>query len=252
MPRLKLVRADRPPDLYRTIRFDPEVETLAFRKLAELDLDGARAAFGRLVDRLDFGSPGPQSRPAILLLLDLLQRVNRRLHRPLGEDADYHGQRVALLDLCASIEDPEDARQAFIPALNRLLAPLQLRPSAIHPLVERAQTYIEDNYQRRLGLSGIARELHVSPNYLSRLFRKETGSTLTDYVHRARLEQARLLLAAGGHSISEIAYMVGYQTYRDFYRNFVKHEHASPRQAQRRLTAPPQGASDDGRRGQPR
>ena len=35
-----------------------------------------------------------------------------------------------------------------------------------------------------------------------------------------------------------IAFVVGYQTYRDFYRNFVKYERASPRQARRRLADP--------------
>jgi AraC-like DNA-binding protein len=44
-----------------------------------------------------------------------------------------------------------------------------------------------------------------------------------------------LLLAVGGRSISEIAYLVGYQNYRDFYRNFVKYERASPRQARRSI-----------------
>ncbi len=250
MPRLKLVRSDRAPELYRTVRFDLDLEALAFKKLAELDVEGARSAFGTLVDRLDFSGVGPRHRQLCLLLFDILQRINRRLHRPLGEDYDYHGQRAGLLEQFAALDDPEDARQAFMPALNRLLQPLQSRPSGTHPLVERAQTYIEDNYQRRLGLSEIARRLHVSANYLSRLFRQETGTTLTDYIHRVRLEHARLLLAADGRSISEIAYMVGYQNYRDFYRNFVKHEHASPRQARRRLSPSP--APADAGRGESR
>ena len=39
------------------------------------------------------------------------------------------------------------------------------------------------------------------------------------------------LLADDSRSIAEIAYRVGYQNYRDFYRNFVKYEKASPRRA---------------------
>ena len=78
--------------------------------------------------------------------------------------------------------------------------------------------------------------LHVSPNYLSRLFRRETGLTLTAFVHRVRLDHAVALLGESNRSISEIAYRVGYQNYRDFYRNFVKVEQASPREVRRRLT----------------
>lgn len=226
------------PELYSRVGYEIALEALAFRRLAELDVDGARAAFARLVEQLDVRPARARGRDVALLLLDVLQRVNRRLHRPPDQDPSYQATRIALLELFGGIEDGEGARRAFLPALNRLLAPLRTRPSSAHPLVERAQAYIEDHYQRRVGLSSVADQLHVSPNYLSRLFRKESGMTLTAYVHRVRLEHARLLLAAGDHSISEIAYLVGYQTYRDFHRNFVKYERSSPRQAKRRLAGP--------------
>jgi YesN/AraC family two-component response regulator len=83
----------------------------------------------------------------------------------------------------------------------------------------------------------VAQALAVSPNYLSRLIRRETGMTLTAHIQRTRLRRAKQLLAEEGRSISEIAYQVGYQNYRDFYRNFVKYEDTSPRQMRRRLSA---------------
>jgi AraC-like DNA-binding protein len=133
--------------------------------------------------------------------------------------------------------------------LKRILTAVEGGQRALHPLVERAKSVIDANYHRRISLSLIADRLHVSSNYLSRMFRRELGIPLTNYVHRVRLEHALLLLAEGGPSISEIAYRVGYQNYRDFYRNFVKYEKRSPRQARRRLRErsanPPQG----GRRG---
>lgn len=235
--RLKLVRSAPMPALFGRIRYETSLEALAFHRLAELDVDGARIAFGRLVEQLDTDAAGVRGSDIALLLLDVLQRVNRRLHRPPDGDPGYQRARIALIETFGAIEGAEEARRAFLPALNRLLALLRADATTTHPVVERAQAYIEDHYQRRIGLSAVARQLNVSSNYLSRLFRRETGSTLTAYVHRVRLEHARLLLAAGDRSISEIAYLVGYQTYRDFYRNFVKYERSSPRQARRRLDA---------------
>ena len=234
MPSLRLVPPPRLPQLFASLRFDTALESLAFRQLASLDVEGCRTTFGQLVDQLDATAPGVSAREVIGLLLDILQRVNRRLHRP--PDGEIAGQdnRAALLTQFAGVETAEQARQLFLPALTRLLAVFRAGASS-HPLVEQAQNYIEENYQRRLSLSGIARPLNVSPNYLSRIFRRETGRTLTAHIHQVRLEHARLLLAAGGRSISEIAYMVGYQNYRDFYRNFVKYERASPRQARRSM-----------------
>ena len=237
MSRLKLVRGVPMPPLYDRIGYETALEGLAFRRLADFDVDGARSAFGRLVDQLDLSPGRCRGREVALLLHDILQRIHRRLHRPPDADPQYQATRVSLIEQFGAFDDPEEARRAFLPAVHRLLAPLRTRPAAAHPLVERAQAYIEDHYQGRVGLSAVARQLHVSANYLSRLFRKETGMTLTAYIHRVRLEHARMLLAAGDHSISEIAYLVGYQTYRDFYRNFVKYERASPRQARRKLSA---------------
>jgi len=232
---LRLVPLSPIPTLFARLGFDTTIEAQAFRQLASLEVDACRASFVRLVGSLDLPAPGIADREVVVLLTDVLQRVNRRLHRsPEGNDACL-ANRAALVRQFASIESAERARDEFLEALNHLLAVLQT-PAKPHPLIEKVQNYIDENYQRRLSLSGIALALNVSPNYLSRIVRRETGHTLTTQIHRARLEHARLLLAAGGRSISEIAYMVGYQNYRDFYRNFVKHERATPRQARRSLT----------------
>lgn len=240
MGSLRLVPPPQPPMLAR-LRFDPDLEAQALRQLAGLDVDACRASFGKLVDQLDLEASGIVPREVVALLLDVLLRVNRRLHRPPEGEGAAQENRAALIARFASLDDAEAARREFLPALTRLLTVLQAPPS-MHPVVEKAQGYIEEHYQRRLALSGIARALNVSPNYLSRIFRKETGRTVTGRIHEVRLEHARLLLAAGGRSISEIAYMVGYQNYRDFYRNFVKYERASPRQARRSMGRPKDAA----------
>lgn len=229
-------------ELYEALRFDPELEARALRHLSELDLERCRATYGELVDRLDLSRV--EQVPAILLLLDVLLRVNRRVHRP-QSDADAHEQhRAALIERFAALRQAEDARHAFMACLNDLLAPLGRRTAAPHGLVERAQTFIEENYQRRVSLSRVAEHVNASPNYLSRIFKRETGITLTHYMHTVRLEHARMLMAAGERSISEIAYLVGYQNYRDFYRNFVKYLKASPREVRSRLA--PSDSRDDG------
>jgi AraC-like DNA-binding protein len=231
---LRLVPQPRVPRTFAALRFDPTLEAVAFRQLAALELSDCRASFVRLAEGLDLAAPGVSPREVVALLLDVLLRVNRRLHRPPDGDEACQANRAALLSQFARQESAALAREDFFVALDRLLIVLET-PAGPHPLVEKAQTYIDENYQRRLSLSEIARALHVSPNYLSRVVRRATGMTLTAQIHRARLEHARLLLAAEGRSISEIAYMVGYQNYRDFYRNFVKYERATPRQARRSL-----------------
>lgn len=231
---LRLVLGRRSPAAFTRLRFDAALEAQAFRELASLQLDACRDSFARLVDGLEIRDGGVAEREVVLLLVDVLHRVNRRLHRPPHGDEMCQQNRATLIATFASLDSAARARQEFLTALDDFLDVLRA-PATAHPLVEKTRSYIDENYQRRLSLSGIARALNVSPNYLSRLVRRETGLTLTAQIHHARLEHARLLLAAGGRSISEIAYMVGYQNYRDFYRNFVKYERATPRQARRSL-----------------
>ena len=165
-----------------------------------------------------------------------------------GADGAYQVNRVELIERFVRCERAEDARRYFFPAMKRILSAVEGGQRALHPLVERAKSVIDANYHRRISLSLIADRLHVSANYLSRMFRREIGITLMNYVHRVRLEHALLLLAEGGSSISEIAYRVGYQNYRDFYRNFVKYEKRSPRQAQRGLREGAANPPQSGRR----
>ena len=225
---------NRSPALYDSILYSCALESRAFRRLAELDVAGCRKTLGRLVAGLDLTDPGC-TRKVVQLLLDILQKVNRRVHRSPTEDRTYQANRVRLIEQFSPCESSDQARVLFLGALNRLLAPLEQRGPGLHPLIERAKAHIEDNYHRRIFLSSVARALNISPNYLSRLFRRETGTTLTAYVQRVRMHDAMLLLADGRHSISEIAYLVGYQNYRDFYRNFVKQQNRSPRQVRQQL-----------------
>ncbi len=230
MSQLRLGAVTPGPTLYDAIQFNPNLEALAFRRLADSDAEGCRAAFALLIDRIETGSGGPRERQVVLLLLELLQQVNRRL-RAMSDHELFQSCRLELLERYSRYDTIEQARRDFLPALDRLLASLAPRSAACRPLVIRAQAHIQENYSRKLSLSVVASALRVGPAHLSRVFRRETGTTLTCHLHRVRLEHALLLLAAGGRSLSEVAYMVGYRNYRDFYRNFIKHEKASPRQA---------------------
>ena len=222
--------------LFRRIGYDLELEHRAFAELARSRHGRCRESLCRLVDALGLANLSRgEARSVVHLLLDILHKVNHAMNSEADDSRRYHRLRHELIEAIGSCDEAEPARLRFRENLGRLLDPQGDRSPSLHPLVEGAKAFIRLNYGGRVYLSSVAEKLHVSPNYLSRLFRRETGQTLTAYVQRVRLDEARQLLAQGGRRISEIAYMVGYQNYRDFYRNFVKYEKASPREVQRRL-----------------
>ena len=227
------------------VGYDPALELAALSRLADFDLSGCRRALGALVAGIDPVGVDGEAPVLIQLFVDVLHQVNQRVHGHPASDGAYLANRLAIIDRFATCASVAEAQNRFLPTLNLILAPFQSSRRSRHPLADRARVFIDGNYHRRLSLSEVAERLAVSPSYLSRVFRRETGVTLTTYIQRARIDRSLVLLAQGARSISEIAYQVGYQNYRDFYRNFVKQENASPRQVRARLRKPhSDGATD--------
>lgn len=70
-------------------------------------------------------------------------------------------------------------------------------------------------------ISDIADELGYSNNYLSDLLRKETGSSAQDHIHNYIIEKAKDLLIGSDMSVSNIAYLLGYN-YPEYFMKFFK------------------------------
>lgn len=71
------------------------------------------------------------------------------------------------------------------------------------PHVRKCVAYINRNIGRKITVSAIAAELGLSADYISHLFKKETGTALGAYILKRRLETARTLLWEGA-SISDV------------------------------------------------
>jgi two-component system response regulator YesN len=233
-----LIHRDDPkyPGFFSRLGYDATLESAAFERLAAGEVDACRAALWSLVAGLELPTSETDARNYTQLLLDILQKLNRRLHPGRAKRAECQATRVRLIERFGRPASPDHVRRAFRRELELLTATTGRPSSRTSRLALNAKKFIEANYERRTSLSTVATHLHVSPNYLSRIFRRETGLTLTSYIQRVRIDHARRLLAEGRESISEIAYRVGYRNYRDFYRNFVKHENASPREVRDRLS----------------
>lgn len=89
-------------------------------------------------------------------------------------------------------------------------------------LVRKTITAINYDLTADLSLKTLAKTLNVNPSYLSTLFKKETGSTLTEYVNRKRIEHAILLLNSTDMQIQTIALYCGIPDVNYFTKTFKK------------------------------
>ena len=98
------------------------------------------------------------------------------------------------------------------------------------PLVQKVMARADFDLTADLSLKANAQALNVNPSYLSTLFKKETGVTLTDYVNRKRIEHAAYLLSSTDLSVSAVGQRCGIQDDNYFTKIFKKYTEKTPKQ----------------------
>lgn len=87
---------------------------------------------------------------------------------------------------------------------------------------EKIMRWIEDHYSEEISLEHLAEELHLSKFYVSRVFRQETGSSITDYLTARRIKQACRLLQTTTLSVEQIGIKIGLPDVSYFIQLFRK------------------------------
>ena len=92
----------------------------------------------------------------------------------------------------------------------------------LSPTVRRAILYIDSDLSRELSLSSVAEHLNLSAAYLSAIFKKELGKTITDFINERRISHAKLLLKTTALQIQTVAAHCGFLDVHYFSRVFKK------------------------------
>lgn len=144
---------------------------------------------------------------------DYVERILERYERRTRENTRDPGEEemtMLLLQLLDAM--PREAIAGDADEPSRRFRPLS------H--AENAMAWIESHYAEDFHLDDLADALHLSKFYLSRLFLRETGSSLSDYVIARRIKQACRLLDTTELAVERIASEVGYPNASYFIRVF--------------------------------
>jgi AraC-like DNA-binding protein len=95
----------------------------------------------------------------------------------------------------------------------------------IKPIIQ----HIQENFSKDLSLNQIADKFFISKFYLCRLFKKSTGSTISEYIITCRIMKARELLKSG-KPVKTVSKMVGFKSISHFIRTFKSSTGFSPGQ----------------------
>ncbi|GIN59994.1 hypothetical protein J8TS2_43130 [Lederbergia ruris] len=97
-------------------------------------------------------------------------------------------------------------------------------------IIEEAKKWIKNHLSEDINLNSLASHLHMSPNYLSSLFKQATGETYIEYTTKSRMKVAKKLLLDPEVKISSVARQVGFNDSNYFSIAFKKSEGMTPTQ----------------------
>lgn len=102
-------------------------------------------------------------------------------------------------------------------------------------IIHRCIQYIGTGYAEHLTLESAARALFLSPDYLSRIFSKETGTSFNRYLNNVRITKAKELIRSGNLRLTDISQMVGYDDQSYFTKVFRRITGMSPNEYRKKV-----------------
>ncbi|WDM20532.1 helix-turn-helix domain-containing protein [Paenibacillus polymyxa] len=139
---------------------------------------------------------------------------------------DNHALYHRLLD----IRNPEEIERMLV---EQVIFPMvksmkEKTNQQFRCLSEKIAAIIRAEYDQELSLELIGDRLHYNPNYLSSIFKKEYGTTFSEYLMGYRLQMGKKWLVETDMTIKEIAERLQYHNSQNFIRSFRKKEQVTP------------------------
>lgn len=133
------------------------------------------------------------------------------------DSRDVFDEGLPYLEYMASWKTIDSFKKAVSYCIQRL-------SEAIGPgdvdVIREAIRYVKENLDRDLSVAEVSGYIGMNPEYFTRLFKKNTGHNLKEFIVSEKINAAKMLLATTHMSVTMIADHVGYVNYSNFIRSF--------------------------------
>ena len=142
--------------------------------------------------------------------------------------SDFYIQKV---DACKEIEEINVLhQQAALDYASRMQMLRKERICSIH--VVKCIEYIQDHLHNRIMIEELAEYVELNPSYLSRLFKKETGVSISEYIRQIKIDAAKNMLIYSDFTVAQIASILAFPDQSYFTEVFHKMVGETPKQYQ--------------------
>jgi two-component system response regulator YesN len=150
-------------------------------------------------------------------IIRTLMRISSQQQLDLPDSLDFD---FLNMDVARHFDRTEDLVQYLLTTIVTLVKPGHSLPMDCSAIIHNVRSYMVANYAENLTVKELSRKFAINPNYLSTLFKAETGETFVKELTRIRMEKAQQLLRLTGMPVSQIATSIGYDDVQYFYRKF--------------------------------
>ncbi len=176
----------------------------------------------------------------IALIKSVLYSIILSLHVARLEQVGYPGPPIRTigelyrdLQRVATLQEAHDYVDSIVDACDT--SGSDVAQGCLSPATRHIVEFIREHYVEQLTLTSVAGAVSLSPSYVSRLVKAETGMRFTEVVHEIRIAQASRLLRNTTMRVYEVASAVGIENYVYFYQLFRRHHGVSPNQYRREV-----------------
>lgn len=153
---------------------------------------------------------------------------------PLIYNTPYFQEIEALLITLMTVTDEEIQYHLICAVLLLVRQEAMKQPlpeeNKVIQLGHLIQKYLDEHYLEDIQLEDIAKEMHLAPYYLSRVFHDTVGCPPKQYLVRRRIGEAQSWLLMTNLSVTEIAMKVGYNSVSNFHNTFRRIIGMTPQQ----------------------
>ena len=164
---------------------------------------------------------------------NLFFTLNTRL-RTVAQNAGVHplyldnisGNFARLAEKCNNLDELNDLKNYIIPAYCKLVQQQTLKYYS--PSIRNVIIYIKHHLEESMTLNSLALESNLSPNYLSKVFNREVGESIPNYINHLRADKAAQLLKTSTLPIKTICSQIGILDTNYFSKIFKRYYQVSP------------------------
>jgi two-component system response regulator YesN len=168
-----------------------------------------------------FGENPFQAFKFCFLVVDLMIMAFDDLNVTISDKDAFRKNAEIIFDSCSSLSG---LKRKLVSVIEEEVSKrLHEKQQNIAVYAQQAKNYIDKHYAETITLEVIAEKLHISPVYLSVVFKSETGMNYSKYLASVRINKAKALLRECSLNLTQITNAVGYDSTTYFSKLFRKH-----------------------------